>query len=117
MEGILPLPLQGLNRERTFKGHLARLKPGGTNHLGQQGQELLRVFHRAAQAQHERIFLGIAAQTCSASLNKVRQVNVVVSSTAAAEQRCQQVMGTPCSCRVVGAAERKQQFRGQNPRA
>ena len=117
MEGVLPLTLQSLNRERTVKGYLARNKLGGTNHLCQQGQELLGVFHRAAQAQHERILLGITAQTCSASLNKVCQVNVVVLSTAAAEQRCQQVMGTPCSCRVVGAAERKQQFRGQNPRA
>ena len=89
MEGVLPLPLQGLNRERTFKSYLPRLKLGGTNHLCQQGQKLPCVFHRAAQAQHKRVLLGITAQTCSASLNKVRQFHVVVLAAAAAEQGCQ----------------------------
>ena len=117
MERVFPLALQGLNRERTFQGHLIGIKVRGSNHLCQKGQQMLRVFHRAAQAQDESVFLRITAQTCAASLHKVSQLNVVVSSAASAEQGCQQVMGSPSPDRVVRAAKRKQQFRGQNPRA
>ena len=89
MKGVLPLPLQGLNRERAFEGHLSRLKKRGPNHLRQQGQELPCIFYSATEAQHERVLLRIAAQTCSASLDKVRQVHVVVLAAAPAKQGCQ----------------------------
>jgi hypothetical protein len=77
---------------------------------------MLGIFHRAAQAQDEGVFLGITAQTGAASLHQVSQLKVVVISAASAEQGRQQVMGSPSPSRVLCAAEREQQFCGQYPR-
>ena len=115
MEGIFPLTLQGLNRERAFQHHLIGVKVGGLHHLRQQGQQMFGIFNRAAQAQDQSVLLGVAAKSGPASLHEVGQLQVVVRSATPTEQGRQQIMGTPCPGRVLGAAEGKQQFRGQNP--
>ena len=92
MEGVFALTLQSLQAELTFQGDLVLIQVRLTHHPAHGGQQAIGIEIAALEADQDAVFMGVTAQSGTATFHKISQLQVIKGATAAAEHGSQQLM-------------------------
>ena len=71
LEGIFPLPSQGLQVELALQCDLVGLQSGPPHHLQEQGQQDIGILGGAMQPDHQGVLTGLRPQGGSAPLDEI----------------------------------------------
>ena len=104
LEGILTLALKCLHAEVSLQHHLIWLEVRIHHHPGQQRHQISSIAAGAAEADQESVLVGLTAQSGAATLNQIRQGEMVEGTTAPAHHRCQQLVCPSLTQRVQAAS-------------
>ena len=116
MEGILPLPLQGLQGERCLQRHLFGCEVGCCDHPAQQRQQLLGILQRAAKTDQQAVFIGFAAESSTSALHQVGHLQMVERTASPTENCRQQLMAAPLAGGIGSTSPGQQQLGGHHTR-
>ena len=104
LEGILFLPLEGLQIQLALERDLVLDQPRTAHHLQDQGQQQGGVIAGAFQADQGAVFGGFAAQTCSPSFHEIGQRFTTQAAAASAQDPSQQLRPTALAGGIGGAS-------------